>query len=398
MHFYYKARDKAGKTQSGEIEATDESGAVAALRERGYYTTSITAHSQKKGMPQLFNKVSIKDKIIFTQQLGVMIRSGLSVVDALEALCDETTDKNFAKKIKEVIIEVKGGTSLSAAMGKAPNIFDQVYVNTISSGEKSGKLDDVLEGLTVQLEKDYAVVSKLRGAMIYPIFVMCALVIVMVLILVIIIPQLKVIFDEVGVSLPPLTRAVIAISNFTKDYIIFIAIAVFGLVIAGQFYGRTKNGRHVFDRIKLKIPVFGNLFKKTYMARFSRTFSGLTKAGLPLLDIFRTSKQVINNVIYQDEIDKMISKVEVGVPVSKVLKDSKLFPPMVGNLVAVGEKSGSLDLVFETIANFFDKEVDSITANLSTLLEPVLMLVMGVGIGLIIVSVLQPIYGLVNAI
>lgn len=398
MHFSYKAKDKEGKNVNGELEASDETGAVAALRDQGLYVSRITSKSEKKLMPQIFGKVSLKDKIIFTQQLGVMIKSGLPVVEALEALESETSDKGFAKVISDVISDIKGGTSVSAAFEKHPRVFDPVYVNTVLAGEKSGKLDEVLAGLTVQLEKDYAIVSKLRGAMIYPIFVMVALVVVMVLILIIIIPQLKVIFDDSGVALPPLTRAVIALSNFFKQYIVYIVIALSVITFLLRFYGRTNTGRHLFDRLILKVPIFGNLIKKTAMARFARTFSSLTKSGLPLLEIFRTSKQVVNNVIYQDEIDKMIKKVEVGEAVSKVIKDCKLFPSMVGNLVAVGEKSGSLDTVFDTVANFFEKEVDSITSNLSTLLEPVLMVVMGLGIGLIIVSVLQPIYGLVNAI
>ncbi|OQB06702.1 MAG: putative type II secretion system protein F [bacterium ADurb.Bin212] len=398
MHFNYKARNKDGKLISGEIEANDEQGAILALREQGLYVSNINSSSQSRALPQIFNKVTIKDKIIFTQQLGVMIKSGLSIVEAMEALKEETSDKNFAKVISQVISDVKGGQPLSAAMQKHPTVFDPVYVNTIGSGEKSGKLDDVLQSLTVQLEKDYAITSKLRGAMIYPIFVLTALIAVMILILVVIIPQLKTIFDDSGVPLPPLTKAVIALSQFMIDYLVYIAIAAIILFVLIRMYGKTNSGRHLFDSMKLKIPVFGGLFKKTYMARFARTFSGLTKSGLPLLEIFRTSKQVINNVIYQDEIDKMIKKVEVGEQVSKALKDCKLFPKMVGNLVSVGEKSGSLDQVFDTIANFFDKEVDAVTNNLSTLLEPVLMVIMGLGIGLIIVSVLQPIYGLVNAI
>lgn len=398
MHFNYKARNKDGKIISGQIEANDEQGAILALREQELFISSITAENQKRALPQIFNKVSIKDKIIFTQQLGVMTRSGLSIVEALESLREETNDKNFAKIIGQIISDVKGGQALSIAMEKHQSVFDPVFVNTVSSGEKSGKLDDVLDSLTIQMEKDYAIVSKLRGAMIYPIVIITALVAVMILILIVIIPQLKAIFDDSGVELPPLTKAVIALSQFMIDYILYIIIALAILSFLIRLYAKTPAGRHVVDSIKIRLPIFGNLFKKTYISRFARTFSGLTKSGLPLLEIFRTSKQVINNVIYQDEIDKMIKKVEVGEQVSKAIKESNLFPKMVGNLVSVGEKSGSLDQVFDTIANFFDKEIDAITNNLSTLLEPVLMILMGLGIGLIIVSVLQPIYGLVNAI
>lgn len=398
MHFTYKAKDRQGHQISGDIEASDESGAVTSLREKGYYVSTITPINTKSLMPEIFNRVSAKDKIVFSQQLGVMIKSGLSLVEALEALKGEQNNKKFAKVINDVISDVKGGTPLSVAFEKHPNIFDPVYTNTIASGEKSGKLDEVLQSLTLQLEKDYALTSKLKSAMIYPIVVVFIMIVVVIIILVYIIPQLKVIFEDSGAALPPITRAVIALSDFVKEDIIYIIIGVIALAIGVRFAGGTDKGRHILDRIKIKLPVFGALNVKSYMARFARTFSGLSKSGLPLLEIFRTSKLVINNVIYQDEIDKMMKKVEVGEPVSKVIKDSKYFPSMVGNLVSVGEKSGSLDTVFDTIANFFDKEVDAITNNLSALLEPVLMVFMAVGVVFIILSVLQPIYGLMNVI
>lgn len=398
MHFTYKARDKQGHQVNGDIEASDEAGAVASLREKDLYVSTITASNSKSLVPNVFNRVSVKDKILFSQQLGVMIKSGLSVVEALEALKGEQNNKKFAKVINDVISDVKGGTPLSASFEKHPEIFDPVYTNTIASGEKSGKLDDVLESLTLQLEKDYALTSKLKGAMIYPIVVVFIMIVVVVVILVYIIPQLKIIFEDSGAPLPVITRAVIALSDFVRKDIIFIILGIIAIAFGVRFASKTDKGRHIMDRIKIKLPVFGNLNVKTYMARFARTFSGLNKSGLPLLEIFRTSKLVINNVIYQDEIDKMMKKVEVGEPVSKVIKDCKYFPSMVGNLVSVGEKSGSLDVVFDTIANFFDKEVDGITNNLSTLLEPVLMVFMAVGVVFIILSVLQPIYGLMNVI
>lgn len=399
MHFNYKARDKEGRVVTGEVEASDETGAVSSLREKGLYISTITASNSKKGiLPQIFNKVAVKDKIIFSQQLGIMIKSGLSVIEALEALKGDTSNKNFSKVINDVISDVKGGSPLSAAFEKHPEIFDPVYTSTIASGEKSGRLDDVLASLTVQLEKDYALSSRLRGAMVYPIFVVVIMIVMVFIILIFIIPQLKLVFEDSGATLPLVTRSVIALSEFVKKWVIYIIIGIVALIFAIRTFGRTTSGRHLLDLVKIKLPVFGNLNVKTYMARFARTFSGLNKSGLPLLEIFRTSKFVINNVIYQDEIDKMIKKVEVGEPVSKVLKDCKYFPSMVGNLVSVGEKSGSLDVVFDTIANFFDKEVENITNNLTALLEPVLMVVMAVGVVFIILAVLQPIYGLMNVI
>lgn len=399
MHFVYKARDGEGKIIKGEIESADEAGAVTSLRENGLYISAIAPKTESKfDKFAFFNKTSLKDKIIFTQQLGIMIKSGLSVVEAMKALAEETTNKKFAEEINQVISDVKGGTQLSEALAKHPRTFDTVYIHTISSGEKSGKLEEVLARLAIQLEKDYELTSKVRGALIYPTFVLVALIAVFILVLVGVVPELKKIFDEMDVPLPVITQAVIGLSTFMKNNIILMVIILIVVIVGLRFFAQTPTGKRFFDQIKMKIPVLGSLTKKSYMAKFCRTFAGLSAAGLPLLDIFHTAKDVINNVIYQEEIEEMSKKVENGEPISKVLKESSLFPAMVGQLASVGEKSGSIDTVFDTLANFFDREVDNITANLSQMLEPVLMVVMGVGIGILIISVVQPIYGLVNVI
>jgi len=399
MFYTYKARDKHGQTVKGEVEAADPKGAIASLRESGVFVSVIKPKSHKKNfLTDLFKKTALKDRIIFTQQLGIMIRSGLSVVGALEALSEQTGNKTFAEDINQVISDVKGGMALSDAFAKHERSFDSIYVNTVRSGEKTGKLDEVLLRLTVQLEKDYDLNKKIRGAMVYPAFIMIALIAVMVLVLIFIIPQLKLIFDETGVPLPALTRAVIALSEFLQAYVLYVVIGAIGIYFGFRALVRTPSGRLIFDKFKLKIPVFGNLLIKTYMAKFSRTFAGLSAAGLPLLEIFKTTQDVVPNLVYQNAIANMAKKVESGEPISKVIRDYDLFPKMMAQLASVGEKSGSIDEVFDSMANFFDKEVENITSNLSTLLEPMLMVVMGGGVGLLIVSVLQPIYGLVNAI
>lgn len=399
MLFSYKARNNEGELIRGEIEATDEAGAILGLRQNNLFVSSVSPKSTIK-IPLLsfFSRTPLKEKIVFTQQLGIMIKSGLSVVEALRALAGETTNKKFAGEINDVISDVKGGMPLSEALAKHPDSFNIVYINTVRSGEKSGKLDEILARLATQLDKDYALTSKIRGALIYPAFILVALVAVLIIVLVGVIPQLKSIFDEMDVPLPLITRTVVALSMFMKNNIILMAIALVVVIILVKVFASTKIGRNLIDRVKLKIPVLGNLSKKSYMAKFCRTFAGLSAAGLPLLDIFKTAKDVVDNVIYRDAIAEMTKKVEVGEPISKVIKSSPLFPAMVGQLASVGEKSGSIELVFETLANFYDREVDNITSNLSQLLEPILMAVMGVGIGILIVSVVQPIYGLVNVI
>lgn len=397
MNFNYVVKDKNSKISRGVIDAEDKKAASMSLSEKDFYVISISEKTEQK-LSFLRKKISLKDKIIFTEQLAIMIRSGLSIIEALEALQEETQNKYFYEAIGKIISSVEGGAAFSKSLSMFPDIFSEIYISMVDSGEKSGKVDEVLTQLASQLEKDYELTRKIRGALSYPIFVMIALVAVMVLILTYIIPQLKLIFEDSGVKLPVMTRVIIGLSEYLKVYGLYIFIALFILIVLLMRWRKTASGRKTFDKAILKLPVFGVLLKKTYMARFSRTFASLTASGLPLLEVFKVSGNTIGNVVYQEEIEKIAQKVQSGQPVSITLKQSEIFPKMIGQLSTVGEKSGNLDEVFVTLANFFERDVDNITANLSAILEPLLMVVLGVGIGLIIVSVLQPIYGLVNAI
>lgn len=399
MEFNYTAKDKNSKVIKGIIEASSLNNATGSLREKGLFVTNIKEVGKKAfGIKFLEKKVSIKDKIIFTEQLGVMVASGISIVDALEALKEESTNKIFGAQIQKIISDIQGGSTLSKALAKYPESFSEIYINMVQSGEESGKLEMVLNRLAKQLEKDYELGRKIRGALAYPIFVLVALVIVVGLIMAFVIPQLKLVFDEAEVKLPLLTRIMISVSYFVKDFGIFLIIFAVGAIIGISRYRKTPTGKKIFDNTILKIPVFGLLLKKSYMARFTRTFASLTASGLPLIDVFTVSGQTIGNSIYKDEIYKMASEVKSGKQMSVTFKNSLIMPKMIGQLATVGEKSGNIDEVFNTLADFFDRDVDSITANLSVMLEPILMAIMGVGIGLVIIAVLQPIYGLVNAI
>lgn len=398
MEFIYKAKNSEGKIVSGKIDAESSAEASTQLRDQKLYIVEIkTTEKDIKG--KLFKKkISVKDKIIFTQQLGVMITAGISIIDALEALKEETENETFSDQIKKIITDLKGGTPFSKALAAYPETFTEIYVNMVKSGEESGKIDTVLKRLSVQLEKEYEINRKIKSALLYPIIVCIALVVVLTLVIVVIIPQLKVIFDDAGVSLPASTKFLIFLSNALIHYGLYIlAIGVVAFIFAKRFK-KTPKGKRYFDKLALKIPVFGDLLKKSYMARFTRTFASLVASGLPLLDVFRVSRNIIGNVLYEDEINEMIVEVKAGKTVSSALRGSPLFPKMISQLAAVGEKSGSTDQVFDTLADFFDRDVDTMTTNLSTLLEPIIMLVMGAGIGFVIISVLQPIYGLVNAV
>jgi type IV pilus assembly protein PilC len=399
MKYTYKAKDKGGKLARGTIEAADEKTAIQSLKDTGLFVIDLKASKKSVFGGALFQKrVSLKDKIIFTQQLAMMIRSGLSITEALEALKQEAQNQYFAGQIMEITATVKGGTPLSDAFGKFPDTFNDIYINMTRSGESSGKIDAVLDRLANQLEKDYELTRKIRGALAYPLFVVFVLIIVMILVITIIIPQLKIVFDDAGVELPLLTRIVIAISNGIRQYwpIILGILIVIGGGIFWQL--KAKKGRNIYDKTIVKVPVFGDLLKKTYVSRFARTFSSLVSSGLPIIDSINVSSRVIGNSVYESELAKISDEVRNGKQISDSLRSSHVFPLMLGQLASVGEKSGNLDEVFAKIADFFDRDIENITANLSQLLEPVLMVFMGIGIGLVIVSILQPIYGLVNAI
>lgn len=401
MEFKYKAKTKDGESIEGTLETQDEVSASASIREKGLYVMELKTVSEgAKSVAGRFSrkKVPIKEKIIFTEQLAVMIKAGLSIVEALEALKDETQNKYFAAQIQKIITEVKGGTPISKALSEHRDIFSDIYINMIKSGEESGKVDIVLERLATQLEKDYDLNRKIKGALAYPIFVLVTLVVVIILMFVFVIPQLTSIFTDSGIPLPTLTKAIMGISTLLRKHGLIILGAGIIIFLVLARYKKTPTGRRFFDAFLLKLPVFGILLRKTYMARFTRTFSSLVASGLPLLDVFRVTGKTIGNVLYEEELEKMALEVKAGQPISKTLKKSVLFPKMIGQLATVGEKSGSIDKVFDKLADFFDRDVDTMTGNLSTLLEPILMLVMGVGVGLVIISVLQPLYGMVNAI
>ena len=398
MQFLYKAKDKAGNITTGSIESDGELSASMALKEKGLFVANIKPKSATGLNISFKKKIPEKDKIIFTQELGIMLKAGLSIIEALESLKEEATNRYFAEEINKIIFDTRGGVPFSDALSKHPAIFGEVYVNMVKSGEESGKMELVLERLSTQMQKDYELNRKTRGALYYPAFVLVALIAVMALVMVVIIPQLKLIFDDAGVPLPILTKGIIAISFFLKKFGLYLLGALVLIVISALKWKQTEAGRLFFDRLIVKIPVIGNLLRKTYASRFTRTFASLTSSGLPLIEVFNVSSKVVGNVVYEKEIKKMAEEVKSGHPISATLKKSKLLPKMIGQLSTVGEKSGNVDEVFNTLADFFDRDIDAITANLSVMLEPVLMVIMGVGIGLIIISVLQPIYGLVNAI
>ncbi|AKM82063.1 TPA: type II secretion system F family protein [Candidatus Berkelbacteria bacterium] len=398
MDFNYVVKNQKGEEEKGEIVAANEKQALELLKQRDVIVVEITA---KKNYVSNFNfkkKVSLKDKIIFTKQLAVMVKGGLPLIEALEALKIQTENKEFSQVITDITNDVRGGMALSKAFGKHPKVFPQLYVSITASGERSGKLDEVLNRLASQLQNDYDLITKVKSAMTYPIVIVSALFGVVLLMLIFVVPKMKTIFDEMGVPLPLPTRVLLNISAFTVHYWYAVIFAVAIIIVLVRIWSKTSNGGIVLDQVKIRFPIFGALTKKIYLARFARTTATLVASGLPMLEIIETDKAVVGNKVYLPIFDTISNDVESGIPLSKALAKQKIFPIMISQMISVGEKSGKIDEILSQLADFYDKEVEATTASMASLIEPILIIIIGIGMGVAIIAVIMPIYSMVNVI
>lgn len=399
MEFTYKAKSRLDGESTGQVTAATEKEALDILKQRDLFVVSIKSKGSGflNGL-SFKKKVSLKDKIIFTKQLAIMIKGGLPLVDALSALKEQTENQEFIKVIGTIIEDVRGGQALSVALAKHPKMFSELYIAVTYSGERSGKVDEVLNRLAEQLQKDYDLISGVKGAMTYPIVIVTALVGVMTLMLTFVVPKMKGIFDDMGVVLPLPTRILLGLSGFMVTYWYIVLGVIIGLFFLIRFWSRTPSGGLALDKMKIKVPIFGDLVKKIYLARFTRTTATLISSGLPMLEIIETDKIVIGNKFYRPIFDQIHQDVEGGLPLSLAMKKHKVFPAMIGQMVSVGEKSGKIDEILLQLADFYDKEIAAMTANMASLIEPILMIVIGAGVGAAVVAVIMPIYSLVNVI
>jgi len=395
---YRVKKGSVGQLEKGQFEADSLSAANARLRAEGYLVLQIkTSGTSARSAGFLKRqKVPLKEKIIFTRQLAVMIKAGLPLVKALEALQKQTENQYFKEVIAALVTEVKGGQTLSKALSRKPKIFSDVYTAVVKAGEQTGQLSEVLMNLAEQQEKEADLIGKVKGAMIYPLVILVTMIGVGFLIVFFVLPSLKGIFADSGQELPFLTRALLGTSDFLRRYLLIVAPVLVGFVYAIKLWFGTTKGQHVYDTIKISVPIFGSLTKKLYMARFSRTLAMLTKASLPIIQAIQIVQKTINNTRYAAAFIRIEQAVESGKSLSSALEKEPLFPPMVAQLTSLGEETGNLESVLLEIAQFYDKEVDSISRNLSTLLEPLMLIVMGIGVGFIVAAVLGPIYGLVQ--
>lgn len=396
LTFHYQARNaKTGQKVKAQVQADNEQAAAKLIREQGL--TPLSIRLQKSGTLDHFSRIRTKDKVLFSRQLATLINAGLPLVQSLRSVAEQTTSKPFRVVINQVITDVEAGSAFSVALSKHPTVFNRVYVSLVEASETSGTLDKGLERLADQQEKDADILSKVRGALIYPcivLLVMCGVVVFMV---VKVLPQVQSIYAGLpGVELPITTRALLGVSHFLiHDWLVAIIMLVL-LIFFGSRWARTLGGRSVIDKLKMKVWPIGPLFMKMYMARFARTGTTLVGAGVPLIHVLEITADAVDNVHIAKSIHKAIEKVKGGKALSDAIDNDPNFLHLVPNMLRIGEQSGAMETMMGKVADYYEKEVDNEVKAISTIIEPVMMIVMGLIAITIVAAVLLPIYGLVN--
>jgi type IV pilus assembly protein PilC len=401
MKFNYLARTQKGELQTGSIEAVSQTAAIKILQSHNLVILSIEAVESTPFFARrikIFERVKKKEVMIFCQQLSVLIEAEVPLVQSLKALHKQTGNPYFKKVIFEIANDVDGGMLFSKALAKHPKIFSSFYINLIKSGEVSGRLQESLTYLAKHLEKEYELMSRVRGAMIYPCFVLTTFIIIGVLMMVMVVPNLTAILQESNQALPWPTIAIIALSNLIRSWgWLFLVILVIISLVIWQLVQRPQ-GKELWDKIKLKLPLFGQIFQRTYLARFTENLSTLVQGGLPIIKALDVSAQVIGNTVFQKIIWQARDEVKAGKTISSVLEEHKEFPPLVSQMIKTGEKTGKLDYILKKIAIFYSREVDNIVSNLSQFIEPILIIGLGLMVAVLVAAILMPIYNIAGGI
>jgi type IV pilus assembly protein PilC len=397
LKFSYTARDTAsGEEVKSTIEAENEQEAAKLIRKDGLTPIQIRVESNVAGtLRNSLNYVKTKDKVLFSRQLSTLINAGLPLVQSLRNVAEQTTSKRFKSVIEQVISDVEGGMTLSVACGKHPDVFNRVFISLVAAGEASGTLDKALERIADQQEKDAEIISKVRGAMVYPIIVLCVMFAVVGFMLIKVLPQVQVLYDGLpGAELPLITKILLGTSHFLIKFWWLFVVVIVVVVLFGGRYARTIGGRQIMDRLKLKMWPVNQLFRKMYMARFARTGTTLVASGVPLIQMLEITGDAVNNIYVEQAIKRAAEKVKGGKALSDSLAPEEHFLTLVPNMIRIGEESGSLEAMLAKVADYYEKEVDNQVKAIQTVIEPVLMVILGIVALVIVAAVLLPVYSL----
>ena len=398
--YLWVAETKKGRKIKGELEAASEQIARAQLRKRNLKVLKLKPKPKDLFANVAFMqpKVTNKDIVIFTRQFSTMIDAGLPLVQGLNILAEQAENPTFRSILKQITKDVEGGSTLAEAMKKHPKIFSELFVNLIAAGEVGGILDTILQRLATFIEKAEDLKSKIKGALTYPIVVMIIAFIVIAVILIFVIPVFQDMFSSFGSALPVPTQLVVNMSDFMKGNIIYIIPAIILIGFVFKQYRNTKGGRKTTDAISLKLPVFGDLLKKTAVARFTRTLGTMLSSGVPILDSLEIVAKTAGNVVIEEIIYEVRGSIAEGQTIAEPLSENDVFPGMVIQMISVGEATGALDTMLEKIADFYDKEVDAAVDALTAMLEPLLMLFLGGAIGGLVIAMYLPIFSMAGAV
>jgi type IV pilus assembly protein PilC len=398
--YFYTAKSFSGEGRTGILEAADEHQLARILRQEGYILISASLEEKERKFEfSLPFGVSLVEKMNFTRNLRIMIGAGISLPRALETLAAQSKNRKFQKTLIEIAEEIKKGKSFSDSLTKYPNIFSELFVSMVKIGEESGTLEDVLKVLTNQMEREYELKSRVKGAMIYPAIIISAMIGIGVLMLIVVIPKLAQTFQELAIELPPTTKFVIFLGNFLAKRWYLILISVLILAIFLRTISKTKTGKRVIDFLTLKIPIISPLIQKTNSAYFVRTLSSLIISGVPIVRSLEIVSNSLENFYFRETLKEAAEKVRKGEKLSDALLPyQKLYSPTVIQMIQVGEETGETSTILAKLADFYEEEVANATKNLSSVIEPVLMLLIGAAVGFFAISMIQPIYGMLGAI
>jgi type IV pilus assembly protein PilC len=399
MIFKYKAINETGEKKEGTIDAVNKDLAIGALQRRGLVVVSITDDEKKTFLGgSIFEKVSGKEIVITSRQISTLFEAQVSALKAFSLLASNTENKYLGKKLTQVVDDLQAGFSISGALAKHPEVFSDFYVNMVKAGEESGKMTQAFSYLADYLDRQYELTSKTKNALIYPAFVILVFITVMVLMFVLVIPKLSAIIIDSGLEIPIYTQIIIAISNFFVNYGIFIVI--FFILFGGYIFRlrNTKAGKIYLDNLKISAPVFGNLFRKLYLSRIADNLDTMLTSGIAIVRSIEISADVVGNKVYETILREAAEKVKAGSALSDALAPHEPIPAIMVQMVKVGEETGSTGSILKTLAKFYKREVDEAVDTLVGLIEPLMIVALGLGVGILLTSVLVPIYNIAGSI
>ena len=398
--FTYRGRARGGRLITGQVEANTPLAVAAQLRERRVMATSVREKPEplRLKIPGFGGRVKDKDLTVFTRQIATMINAGLPLVQSLEVLASQQLNKRFKGVLIKIREDVEGGSTFAASLKQHPTVFTPLYMSMVEAGEAGGFLDTVLNRLAGYIEKSMTLRRKVKGAMIYPATIITVAVAVVIFLLIFVIPTFKALFEGFGAALPLPTRIVLELSRLVKTHLLAGLGTLVGAVFGVRFYYRTEKGKKIIDSLLLRLPVIGQLIRKVSVAKFTRTLGTLLSSGVPILDALNITAKVAGNRVVEEAILKTRSSIAEGKTIADPLGASGIFPPMVVQMISVGEQTGALDSMLAKIADFYDAEVDQAVSNLTTLLEPIMIVSLGVVVGGLIIAMYLPIFKLVTVV